>query len=77
MATTSVDGSCETNEIGRITGESQVDGTKTVAGTQTHEDVGTVTTADDGTEKITEVGTESGTADHEMITTDGDETETM
>jgi len=50
-----------------------VTGTTTVAGTKTNEETATVTTAVDGTEAITEVGTDSGTFVHETTTNDGDD----
>jgi len=69
--TTSVDDKLETHEIGTTTGDDQVDGMVTVAGTETetetdetHCETATVTTALDGTEAMTEVGTEFGTSDH-------------
>jgi len=70
-------GSDETHETGTTTTDVHVDGTTTVAGTKTNEVVATVTTADDGTEAITEVGTDSGTLVHETMATDGDEATTM
>jgi len=44
-----------------------------VAGTVTNDEAATVTTAVDGTDAITLVGTESGTFDHSTIATLGDE----
>jgi len=44
-----------------------------VAGTVTNDDVATVTTAVDGTDAITDVGTLSGTLVHSTMATLGDE----
>jgi len=52
-------------------------GTTTVLGTVAKELAGILTTADEGTEAITEVGTESGTLDQAIIATDGLEATTM
>jgi len=73
---TTDDGKLSTHEIGTTTGETQVDGTVTTDGTKTNDEVATVTTAVDGTEAMTEVGTEFGTLVHSTITTDGDEATT-
>jgi len=59
---------------GTTTGETQVDGIVTVAGTVTNELAATVTTTDDGTEAITVDGTLSGTSVHDTTTApDSDE----
>jgi hypothetical protein len=57
-------------------GLDQLDGTTTVAGTVTNELTATETTALEGTEAITEVGTDSGMFVQETIATDGDEATT-
>jgi len=61
---TAVAGKLETHETGTTTTDDQVDGIVTVAGTETKDEAATVTTAVDGTEAITLVGTDSGTSDH-------------
>jgi hypothetical protein len=57
-------GSDETKLYGTTTGLENDVGTYKVAGTETHDDSATVTTADDGTEAITLFGTLFGTSDH-------------
>jgi len=70
-----VAGNDDTNDNGTTTGDTHVDGIVTVAGTVTvtNDDSAIVTTAVDGTDAITLVGTESGTFDHSTIATLGDE----
>jgi hypothetical protein len=70
---TSVAGKLETHEAGTATGDDQVDGTVTNDGTKTNDEVGTVTTALDGTDIISSLGTESGTLVHDTIAIDGSE----
>jgi len=57
-------GRLETKLYGTTTGLENEVGTNKVAGTETHDDSATVTTADDGTEAITLFGTLFGTSDH-------------
>lgn len=58
---TSVDGTFEAQETGTTTGETQVDGTTTVAGTKTNDEAGIVTIKELGTVTIKFDGTVLGT----------------
>jgi hypothetical protein len=73
----SVDGNEETQEFGTTTtdDEAQVVGIMTEAGTNTNDEVGTVETTDDGTVKITLVGTDSGTLVYATIAIEGEDAE--
>jgi len=65
-------GTDETQEAGTATGEVQVFGTVTVAGTYANEDTAIVTTAEDGTEATTLDGADDGTSWDWIITAEVD-----
>jgi sorbitol-specific phosphotransferase system component IIA len=65
MVTIYFDGTEVTSVAGTITGDDQVDGTETEAGSE----LGTTVT---GIVTTTEVGTDDGTLDHEITTIDGE-----
>jgi hypothetical protein len=68
---TCADGNDETAEAATTTGELQVDGIATVAGTKTNELTATDETLELGIETTTVVGTELGTLDQATMATDG------
>lgn len=70
------DGTLLTCVQATTTGDDQLEGTTTVAGTATKLETATVTTAELGTLAITDVGTDSGIFDQETIATEGLEAKT-
>jgi hypothetical protein len=61
ISISSLYGKDETHDSGTTTGETQVSGTTTVAGTKTKVEAGTATTCDDGIVWIKRLGIELGT----------------